>query len=907
MFKKYLVTDIITVVAGFLPLLLGFIVLVGWYLKLENLIQVSPSFVPMQYNTALGFLFCGIGLILISDIFVFKWRMLVLKVIGSVVVIIGVLTLIQYIFNVDLGLDELFMKHYILVKSSHPGRMAPNTALCFFLTGIAILIPTYQKGKGFLWLLGVLGVLVLGLGTISLVGYTTGLENAYGWGRLTSMAIHTSVGFIFLGLGFLAYSWNRYGTDESPFMMRIKIAMRLPLIIVFFSLISAFTIGIFTYQASISELRLAAEQELVALRETRKVEFDRYLKAIRGDLNVISNSYEVKSAVKEFSKSFIKLQSDQENVERALKKIYNVADPSGKSLSASSTSVNYQKIHKAYDPWFRLISKVRGYYDIFLFDTHGNMIYSVSKEEDFATNIYRGRWSQTSLSKVADQSLNSSDKLAYFADFQTYAPSDDKPASFIAMPVRENGETIGSIALQMPTKRINQIMQSVAGMGHTGETYVVGEDRLMRTDSRFSDESTILKTKVETLATEKALSGESGIKEIIDYRGVPVLSAYEPVDFNSVRWAIISEVDTEEVFEANVKMKNFLLVIGVFIALLIATLGLIFSRSVTVPLAALSATFHEFGKKQTIKSIPGTRRKDEIGEMARNFEILTRDIKGHMGTIHDKNEMLESLSTKLSKYLSPQVYESIFKGRKASTLVTERKKLTVFFSDIQNFTETTNALQPEDITYILNDYFTQMSDIALEFGATIDKFIGDAMLIFFGDPETKGVKEDALLCVKMALAMQKRMVGLREEWLHKGYMKPFHMRIGINTGYCDVGNFGSVDRMDYTIIGGEVNLASRLESSCDPDGILLSGSTNALVHELVSTIEKEPILVKGFKTKIQTYAVEDVQDEIEHDDRFIRVDSNGMLVDIDLEKLSPEEKANALEKLKNITNKLKNI
>ena len=187
-------------------------------------------------------------------------------------------------------------------------------------------------------------------------------------------------------------------------------------------------------------------------------------------------------------------------------------------------------------------------------------------------------------------------------------------------------------------------------------------------------------------------------------------------------------------------------------------------------------------------------------------------------TLEEKSTMLEGLSKKLAKYLSPQIYQSIFSGEKDVSLTTQRKKLTVYFSDIKNFTQTTEDLQPEDLTYLLNSYFTEMSKIALKHGATIDKFIGDAMLMFFGDPDTKGVREDARACVLMAIEMQQRMDDLKKVWFEKGYEHPFEMRVGINTGYCNVGNFGSEERMDYTIIGGEVNLAARLESSAAPGG-----------------------------------------------------------------------------------------
>ncbi len=179
--------------------------------------------------------------------------------------------------------------------------------------------------------------------------------------------------------------------------------------------------------------------------------------------------------------------------------------------------------------------------------------------------------------------------------------------------------------------------------------------------------------------------------------------------------------------------------------------------------------------------------------------------------VTEKNTMLEALSSKLSKYLSPQIYKSIFSGDQNVEIASKRKKLTVFFSDIAAFTETTDNLESEDLTEVLNHYLTEMSAIALQHGATIDKYIGDAMLLFFGDPESRGVKEDAEACVRMAVAMQRRMRELEQEWRNRGLERPFRIRMGISTGFCTVGNFGSKDRMDYTIIGNEVNLAARLE------------------------------------------------------------------------------------------------
>ena len=274
-------------------------------------------------------------------------------------------------------------------------------------------------------------------------------------------------------------------------------------------------------------------------------------------------------------------------------------------------------------------------------------------------------------------------------------------------------------------------------------------------------------------------------------------------------------------------------------------------------------------------------------------------------TLDEKSNMLEELSRKLSKYLSPQVYKSIFSGEQEATLETSRKKLTVFFSDIKDFTETTEDLQAEDLTNLLNQYFTVMSTIALEYGATIDKFIGDAMLMFFGDPESKGVKEDARACVAMAVAMQRKMRDLQEVWRDKGYEKPFQMRVGINTGFCNVGNFGSDVRMDYTIIGGEVNLAARLESSAEPGGILMSYETYALVKDMIAAEEKPPIKVKGIRRKVRPYAVTGILDDIEQEKQFIRHESDGMLLVMDLNKLTGESRLQALAEIEKMAERLR--
>ncbi|MDP3761005.1 MAG: adenylate/guanylate cyclase domain-containing protein [Ramlibacter sp.] len=265
---------------------------------------------------------------------------------------------------------------------------------------------------------------------------------------------------------------------------------------------------------------------------------------------------------------------------------------------------------------------------------------------------------------------------------------------------------------------------------------------------------------------------------------------------------------------------------------------------------------------------------------------------------------LQALSEKLGRYLAPQVYKSLFDGSRDAEIRTQRKKLTVFFSDIKDFTASTAKWQPEDITFLLNSYFSEMSKIALEYGGTLDKFIGDAMVIFFGDPDTSGVKEDALRCVRMALAMQRRMSELQILWREMGSEKTFQVRMGINTGYCDVGNFGSDLRMDYTIIGSEVNLAARLEQSADPGGIVISRETWSMVRDEIVADELEPLVAKGFAEPVPVYSVRGEAKQQTGARKVFQWERLGMRVLIDLDRLPSAERAAAAVELREMADRL---
>ncbi len=282
---------------------------------------------------------------------------------------------------------------------------------------------------------------------------------------------------------------------------------------------------------------------------------------------------------------------------------------------------------------------------------------------------------------------------------------------------------------------------------------------------------------------------------------------------------------------------------------------------------------------------------------------LNQNLKAQTQELELQRQTQELLSQQLAKYLPPQIMSALLSGTYQSKVATQRKKLTVFFSDIRDFTATSDLLQPEALTEYLNEYFSEMTEIAMAHGATIDKYIGDAMMVFFGDPESNGHQEDARACVLMAMAMQTRMKELAVRWKNKGFENPFVIRIGINTGYCNVGNFGSDQRLSYTIIGGEVNLTQRLESHSDPGGILMSYETYCYVQDLVEVEERQPVKMKGIARDVKTFAVLGPK-QIQTPKSVALNHQAGVNIDLDVSTLTPSERQQLAEQLRAVANQI---
>ncbi len=369
---------------------------------------------------------------------------------------------------------------------------------------------------------------------------------------------------------------------------------------------------------------------------------------------------------------------------------------------------------------------------------------------------------------------------------------------------------------------------------------------------------------------------------------------------------VIKEMNKQAVSKNNNNTKINIIIMLILLSFTILLISWIVRRlgakvkKIGSSLAQISA-----GDLNLQMKLPDKSKRDELDWISQHVMDVSKKLTISIDTLKKRNIELEIVSNKLAKYLSPQVYKSIFSGQKSVQIQSGRKKLSVFFSDIVGFTHITDTLESEELTIILNEYLNEMSKIALEYGGTIDKFIGDAIMIFFGDPQTQGQKQDSINCVSMAIAMQNKISQLTDQWQNThGFSHEFQVRMGVATGYCTVGNFGSEERMDYTIIGGIVNLASRLEHSANAGQILVSQETYTLVKEHILCIKQNKIQLKGIAEAIQTYQAKGNIKSHNKKTNIFEQSGLGFNIKITPELLTETENIQLLKYLKQLIHKL---
>lgn len=411
------------------------------------------------------------------------------------------------------------------------------------------------------------------------------------------------------------------------FLGKVAIARKLPLMIVGAAVIVGICVGTAAYLSAAGSLEREAKQRLNALLENHKASLETYLTSIEQDLRIVASSITTRWALMGFSDGWSEFD---DRPTEALQQLYieDNPNPAGQKhlLDVAEDDSTYSDAHALYHPWFRAVLNERGYYDIFLFDSSGNLVYSVFKERDFATNVISGRWRDTDLGEAFRAARDNPVKgYQAFFDFRRYAPSDGAPASFISTPIMgDDDELMGVLAFQMPIDRLNEILQEASGLGETGETYLIGQDLLMRSDSRFAEESTILTRKVEMKAAQRALDGDHGVMVDLDAEGRTVMAAFAPMDFAGIHWGLLGQIARDEVMAPATNLAWRILSITVGAVAALSVIGWLLARSIVQPLQGIVGAVTSMAKGESV-DVPAAERGDEIGVLARS-----------MGTVYQK-------------------------------------------------------------------------------------------------------------------------------------------------------------------------------------------------------------------------------------------------------------------------------
>ncbi|MBD8877268.1 methyl-accepting chemotaxis protein [Roseibium polysiphoniae] len=406
---------------------------------------------------------------------------------------------------------------------------------------------------------------------------------------------------------------------------KLTIRTKVPLAIVGFAVLVGAGVGFASYYSAAVETQELTEQRLMVVAKDRRASMESYLKSIETDLEIIADLPYTAEAIREFGSAWNEIDGSHTEV---LKTAY-IADnpnPLGEKhkLDTAATGTSYDAIHAKYHPWFRELLEGRGYYDIFLFDTAGNLIYTVFKEEDYATNFLAGggEWAATDLGNAYRDGLAGQQGSIHFYDFKPYAPSHGAPASFMSRPVFSSGEKVGVIVYQMPIDNINAIMTRNEGLGATGEAIILGEDRLFRNDSGFSDQNDILATSLDSTAITQGFEGKESTGTNSSYRDMAFQEAAVPFEFEGVNWVIVAMQGEDEAAEPLAILRNWMLMAGGVLFALAAIGGYLIALSFTRPISSLVTDMRDVAENKLETEIRTAGREDEIGDMGRAVQVF---------------------------------------------------------------------------------------------------------------------------------------------------------------------------------------------------------------------------------------------------------------------------------------------
>lgn len=401
-------------------------------------------------------------------------------------------------------------------------------------------------------------------------------------------------------------------------LSRLRLTAKLPAVMILLSLIPCIALGVSIYNYAVDELKQVAHTQVELAATTRSARISSYLKGLETQMRNLSYNPTVQDASVKLNTSFHKVS---EKPARTLRHAYIKQNPHGtgerEKLVMANGGSDYDRAHADFHNWARRFRSENGLHDVYLMDTRGNVVYSVRKDDDFASNMRNGRLTNTALGQAYQAAMdNGLSGISAFGDFASYQPAGGAVSGFLAAPVVKDNERIGVVAFRISLRAITRVVSSPIGLGDTGEAMMFNAAGQMLSDARFSLRDDIRTSEKDAPDVVKARHGEVGVIEVTDRQGEAMISAYAPLDFLGSHWSFVVRLSEEEVLAPAIGMRDTFLIATALVVLACLMIALFAARRFVRPLSRITGTMKQMAKGQMDAEIPYRHLGDEIGDMA---------------------------------------------------------------------------------------------------------------------------------------------------------------------------------------------------------------------------------------------------------------------------------------------------
>jgi len=682
---------------------------------------------------------------------------------------------------------------------------------------------------------------------------------------------------------------------------RLSVQSKLMSMLLAVSIGSIVVIAYEGYRSGRAAIEDSVVKQLVGLRTSKARQIEAYFGTLRSEMKILGTSPSTAAAMKDFATSYRSVLGDSKTLDAqkasGLRKYYKdvfaprLSDGTGEvvnsdaflpasilsrylqsayivdnanvvgekeKLDNAGDGSPYSAFHQRHHPILRQIVEEFDYYDLFLIDPDGNIVYSVEKEADFATNLQLGPYARSGLARVYKEAQKQSSGYVAIDDFDFYAPSYGAPASFMATPIYQataaGPQLVGVMAVQLPVEEINNVMTSGEnwqsdGLGETGETFIVGADQRMRSNSRSlvqkpdtyfqalaakqvnpedinrirQLETSVLLQPVTSEAVSLALVGQSGRQNVVNYLNEAVISAYAPLDIRGVDWVIVSEINRSEIFQPIDEFAQRVLIAAAGLVFLITLASLWLARAFLKPVNQLTDGFRRLAKGHKEVAVD-INTSDELGELGRSFNHMVKKNQKTSELVAQKNRETETL---LLNMFPASVAKRLKKG---DTLIAdEADSVTVLFANVLNFQRLTEELKPTKAIEILNEIVKALDDATENHGIEKIKTTGSEYLAVSGLSVPR--LDHAKRVIDFSVEALRIVTQVNREW-----DVDLQMRVGVHTGGVMAGTVGS-QRLIYDVWGNTVVTAHYVQGAATPGSIYVS---QAVATSLADIYEFEP-------------------------------------------------------------------